>query len=134
MDGRRRALGRHIKRVRRAAGYRSQKAFAEAIGVHESSVANVERGDERVGEIVFDAIERGLKWPPGCMAAYLETGAVGILPGELTPAPTGPELRDDIERQLWAITDLTEDERWVYIDLHRARVQRRNETAPRQTG
>lgn len=31
-----------------------------------------------------------------------------------------PDLLDDAEHEIWAITDLTQRERWMYIQIHRA--------------
>jgi transcriptional regulator with XRE-family HTH domain len=81
VDERRRAAGQQIKAARRRAGHRSQRAFADAIGVHESSVANAERGDESVGDAVFQAIEAGLGWAPGSIRAYIDGDERVALPG-----------------------------------------------------
>lgn len=81
MDERRKTLGRRIKRARLRAGYRSQKAFADEIGISENSVARAETGDERVGESVFVAIESGLPWwPDNSIERFLETGDDSLLP------------------------------------------------------
>lgn len=74
MDERRKSLGRRIARARRAAGYRSQAAFAAAIGIHETSVARAETGDPRVGSEVLTLIELGLNLPADATTRYLETG------------------------------------------------------------
>lgn len=64
-------VGRKIKYERRRLGFRSQEAFAAAIGKHETSVGNAERGSDRVGDGVYNAIEVGLGWPLGSIEAYL---------------------------------------------------------------
>lgn len=92
MESRRKTLGRKIKRARQVAGYSSQKAFADAIGVSETSVANAERGSELVGagDKVFVAIEIGLSWPEDCTLRYLETGDERVFvadPVEVAAAP-----------------------------------------------
>lgn len=74
MEGRRKEVGQRIKRERRRAGFRSQGAFAAAIGVHETTVANAERGSDRIGSAVYNAIEDGLKWPTESIEAYLAGG------------------------------------------------------------
>lgn len=94
MDERRKLLGQHIKKTRRAAPYRyrSQKAFAEAIDKHETSVAYAETGHERVGDAVYEAIEAGLDFPAGSIAAYL-AGHTDELPrseAKQAPAPGVP--------------------------------------------
>lgn len=97
VEERRKVLGRRIKRARRRAAYRSQAAFAAAIGINETSVARAETGYERVGDAVFEAIETGLGWAEGCIAVYLETGDESVLappvsvPPEPTPADPEPE-------------------------------------------
>lgn len=80
---RRKIIGRKIRRARLAAGYRSQKAFADAIGVDESSVGHAESGSKRigVGSRVFTLIEDHLKWPENCIEQYLTTGDEAQLPG-----------------------------------------------------
>ncbi len=64
-----------------AAGYDTQLAFANALGISEGSVANAERGASRVGNKVFTKIEGKLGWPNICMR-YIETGDESLLPGE----------------------------------------------------
>lgn len=112
MESPRKTVGRRIKRARQAAGYRSQRAFAEAIGVAEASVARAETGDERIGDTVFGAIELGLGWPEDCIARYLETGDESVLPGRRgaahDPRDRQAQIADEILRvreQLRAIRD-----------------------------
>ncbi|WP_116051797.1 hypothetical protein [Amycolatopsis palatopharyngis] len=73
MEARRKKLGKWVSRDRKAAGYRSQRAFATALGVHERSVAAVESGEEKVGETVLGLIEDML-YPRGSVEAFLATG------------------------------------------------------------
>lgn len=79
METRRSTLGRRIKRARLAAGYRSQRAFAEAIGVHERSVARAETGGGPIGDTLLTAIETGLSWPSDSIRRYLDTGDEALL-------------------------------------------------------
>lgn len=123
-EDRRKTVGRRIKRARRRAGHRSQKAFAAAIDMAESSVARAETGDPRVGAATFEAIEDGLEWPEGSIASYLETGDEAVFTSGPTRAAEPPdELRDDTERKLWAITELPPDARWSYVLQWRAMQQ-----------
>lgn len=69
---RRKEVGRQIKVARRLKKFRSQKAFAAHIGVHENSVANAEVGSDRIGESVYNAIEGGLGWPANSILDYVE--------------------------------------------------------------
>lgn len=128
MLGSRKFAGRRIKRARVAAGYKSQKAFADAIGVSENSVAHAETGSVRIGDTVFGAIEAGLRWPEDCISQYLETGDESLLPSRTaTPTPAADsedeypaELVDSAERKIWDIEELTEEQRWRQIESLRA--------------
>jgi transcriptional regulator with XRE-family HTH domain len=77
MDVRRKKLGKIIRRAREGAGYRSQRAFAAALGVSERSVAAVERG-EKAGETVLGLIEDNL-FPGGSVWAFLQSGDDALL-------------------------------------------------------
>lgn len=139
MLGSRKFAGRRIKRARVAAGYKSQKTFADAIGVSENSVAHAETGSERIGDTVFGAIEAGLKWPEDCISQYLETGDESLLPSRkglqaTTTADHYPaDLRDDpVERKLWDIKDLDERSRWRHIYAHRTEAELAHRIAQQQ--
>lgn len=80
-------VGRQVKSHRRRAQFRSQRAFAEVLGVGESSVANVERGSDRVGDgPVYEAIETRFSWPVGSITAYI--AGTGPAPWTMEVAPT----------------------------------------------
>lgn len=114
-----------------AAGHRSQRSFAEAIGVSETSVANAERGSDLVGALVYGAIEVGLKWPEDSTTRYLETGRDEDMPGlRGTPQADQPEQSlpvDDIneemlehlreQRLVWLNMDATDDESDQFLDV-----------------
>lgn len=126
VDTRRRKAGRRLARARRAAGYRSQKAFAAAINVSEASVANAERGAETVGEGVFTLVETGLNMPDEIITRYLETGDPDLLEliafyptSPRRPPEPEPELRDRVERDLWAMKHIPVRERLALIEEHR---------------
>lgn len=76
---RRKDAGKRIQRARRAAGHRSQASFADAIGYHESSVAQAESGSDRAGGGLFQAIEDALHMPPMVISTYIETGDETLL-------------------------------------------------------
>ncbi|MFJ1765008.1 helix-turn-helix domain-containing protein [Amycolatopsis sp. NPDC088138] len=80
MENRRKEVGQLIKATRRTKKMRSQKALADHVGVHETSVANAETGSSRVGEAVYQAIEGGLGWPHNSIMDYIE-GRQPALPG-----------------------------------------------------
>lgn len=99
VNTRRADLGRKIARARRAAGYRSQRAFADACGIGEKSVADVERGSDRPGIATYDAIARVLGWPEGAIGRYLDTGDPADLDRLRADEPTVDDA-DDRERRL----------------------------------
>lgn len=112
MEARRKAVGQHIKATRRKRGYRSQKAFAGAINVHETSVANAEIGSDRIGAgAVYASIEDGLQWPTNSIVDYIE-GRTENLPGaDATDAAEASAAR----QRILALTDVQLAERIVEI-------------------
>jgi transcriptional regulator with XRE-family HTH domain len=114
MAERRRKVGRRIKRARIALGYSSQQAFADALGIDKSSVANAESGHDRIAVRgnVYVAIEAKLGWPDDAISTYLESGDAAAL-SRLDSTPTvaddtAAELRRveaEILRRLIAIRD-----------------------------
>ncbi|MFD5245068.1 hypothetical protein ACFWIW_11015 [Amycolatopsis sp. NPDC058340] len=95
VETRRKEVGQEIKRARRRKKFKSQKAFAEHIDVHESSVAYAEIGSDRIGESVFEAIEGGIDWPIGSTQAYID--GTGAPPWTLTPTPAKPPIEPRTE-------------------------------------
>ena len=139
MDERRKTLGRRIYRARRKAGFRSQKAFAQALGISEASVANAERGSDSVGDAVFTAIEDGLKWPEECIARYLETGEERYLPGSQAQSEPSPLDNPDYKRRQSILKEALGEgldalQAYARLEEHEAarRAERRNER--RSTG
>jgi transcriptional regulator with XRE-family HTH domain len=116
MEERRKELGRKIQRARRKAGYRSQKAFAAAIGISEASVAYAESGNNRAGPAVYESIEHGLKWADGYTTRYLEFGDQPTVPSETPGGLT------DLERAIYDDPDLTPEAKDLMLrTLRRAR-------------
>lgn len=105
----------------------TQQALAEAAKLGLRTVVAVENG-EKVSARTMRKIEVAIGLPVGAADDYL-AGKVTEFPKVRTlravSAPAGPDLRDEVERKLWAITDLSEDERWAYIYQHRARQEQR---------
>lgn len=93
METRRKEVGKEIKRARRALRIKSQGALAQEIGVHESSVANAEIGSDRIGESVYEAIERRLHWPIGSSLEYIAAG--GQPPWQRATADYTPASDDE---------------------------------------
>jgi hypothetical protein len=109
MEDRRKLLGRRIKRDRMRAGFPSQRAFAQAIGVDTSGVAYAESGSGRVGVRgkIFSAIEDCLGWPEDSIALYLETGDESLLRGQVDkPKLTPDEAREVALARLTALEEL----------------------------
>jgi len=73
MESRRKTAGTEIATAREVR-FSSQSAFAESLGISDSSVANAERGAETVGVKVYRAIARGLGWPANCIWDYINSG------------------------------------------------------------
>jgi hypothetical protein len=126
-------LARYVVNRRVALGYRTRQAFADEIGVTAHTLGVLEKG-RRVSPDTLAAVENGLQWEPGSADLVLEGGAP-IIVGELAKAPPQaapqappyPDLRDEVERRLWAVTEAPEEERWSYIMQHRAVERERQE-------
>jgi hypothetical protein len=89
VDERRVKVGKKIQRARRAAGYKSARAFADAIGISTTSVARAEAGWDTTGASVYADIEQGLKWPEEIIRRYLAAGDELLL-GQMTAGGTEP--------------------------------------------
>jgi transcriptional regulator with XRE-family HTH domain len=99
----------------------SQIELARRMGTDVRTVRRIEAG-QSVSKRTMAAIDVALELPHGSARAAAEGGE---LPEATPPAPEFPaDLQDDVERQLWSIEGLTEEERWQYIDLHRLRARR----------
>lgn len=124
MDGLKKQIGQLLQLARDARGFRSAKALADAAGdISERSIAGVESG-ERFGKRSINRIERALALPAGIVHRAYETGDLHELQAlASTPALAGPDLHDDVERQLWAISGLSEAERWQYINQRRDKLR-----------
>lgn len=115
---RRKEVGREIKRARRKVGYTSQEAFAAAIRKHESSVANAERGSDRIGESVYNAIEDGLGWPANSILDYIEGRTDEFPPpaGNARPVDDKPWVPVLTDEQIIAMTSREIMTHYVQLD------------------
>lgn len=104
-------LGQEVYRAREARGYNRQ-GFAKAAGISLRSLASLETGEKAMGRKVLTRVELALQWPTGQTSRLLESDE----------PDTGIDLRDEVEREIWRITDLDEDLRWVYIHQRRSRL------------
>lgn len=117
-------LGKQMSSWRHELGV-SASAAARSAGVHRLTWRAWEH-DEAVPETYNHVrIERTLRWRAGSVAAALA--------GKPVVLDTGPELRDEAERQIWAVKAVPQDEKLMYIDMHRARLEqaaRRSRATP----
>lgn len=98
-----------------AAAARACRTPTRVEGVHRQTWRAWERGEATPEEFNFVGIEAALKWKPGSVKAILGGGKPTPL------AEAKPLLRDDVERELWAIEELTEGMRWDRILGYRRR-------------
>jgi transcriptional regulator with XRE-family HTH domain len=97
----------------------SQEEFVRDVDLSVKGLQRIESGElTRIRAKTIGELDRAARWRPGSVQVTLDGGD----PTPLDDA--GGDLRDEAERQLWAITDLSEEERWAFIDLHRARQSR----------
>lgn len=115
-------LAIEVQARRRELRFYTQDDLAEAAGVSRRTIGTLERGG-KVSSPTLRAVEIALRWTPGSADDVLRGGRPTPIE-QSTATPPPPDLRDDVERQIWAITELVEEERWFYIDLHRTRQQR----------
>ncbi|WP_318306006.1 hypothetical protein [Amycolatopsis solani] len=133
-------LGDAVTKAREAGGWQYRTDFVEAakqagIKLNVRSMELLENGEPGVGQSVLFGVARILpNWTEDTPRIVLEDGPIPPTSGSgsahlaVVPDPEpepGPDLLDDVERKLWAITDLSEDERWSYIYQHRARTAQR---------
>jgi hypothetical protein len=128
-------LGSYVRRRRLSPEARERgryfpdiRAFSAATGIHERTLGKLENG-HTVGQNTLTAVEIALEWGPQSAKSILAGGE----PTEATSARRssggGPvPWRDDVERRLWAALDtleeLDDEEKLLYLDIHRARKQR----------
>lgn len=102
---RRLTVGKQIQQARRAAGYKSARAFAAVLGISTTSVTRAENGWDTTGAGVYSDIEHGLSWPPGSILDYVE--------GRRADPPAEPAAGDTAEEQRPAFTVTEKDRaRW----------------------
>ncbi|MEU0465080.1 hypothetical protein ABZ215_13840 [Amycolatopsis sp. NPDC006131] len=121
-------LGSFVARKRFEMGYETPIAFAEAISerlgdISDRTLTRLENGT-RVGRTTLLKVETFFGWDPGMIDRILAGGTPPEY-NRAASAPTAasdePDLQDEVERKLWAISELSEEDRLTYIQLHRAR-------------
>jgi hypothetical protein len=127
-------LGSYVRRRRLSPEARERgryfpdiRAFSAATGIHERTLGKLENG-HTVGQNTLTAVEIALEWGPQSAKSILAGGE----PIEATSARRSirpDDLRDDVERKLWAALDtleeLDDDEKLLYLDIHRAQKLRK---------
>lgn len=127
-------LGSYVRRRRlepeareRGRYFPDVRAFAAATGIHERTIGKLENGHS-VGANTLTAVEIALEWEPQSAKSILAGGEPREMAPRFAKQSSGPVLHDEVERKIWAaldaIEELTEEERLLYLDLHRARKQR----------
>lgn len=96
----------------------TQQALADRAGVGRRTVVAVEAGD-KVSSLTLRKIELALELDTGSIDAFL-VGRIHSLDEVASVEREAPELRDDVERQLWDL-DLPEADRLWFIQAHRLR-------------
>lgn len=89
----------------------TQIDLAQRMGVDVKTVRRIEAGNS-VAKTTLAKIDRAFHEPAGTARAVLD----GTSPGH-----DQPKLEDEVEYQIWAIKGLPDEEKWSFIDLHRAR-------------
>lgn len=112
------ALGAQIALLRQKQNMSRQEHLADASGVGVRTISDVETGKKVPRVTTMRKIETALGLPAGATDDFLD-GKLDELRAS-GRQPSGPDLRDNVERKLWAITELSEPLRWNYIYQHRA--------------
>lgn len=105
---------------------------ARRAGVSVALLRNIRKGRAPLTLDSKMAIQRAYNLPDG----YLDT----VLAGKSQSRDDAPEakyppgLRDDTERQLWDITDLSEERRWEWINKWRRRQETLGHPGATQAG
>jgi transcriptional regulator with XRE-family HTH domain len=73
-------VGVRVLERRRERGFRTQRDFAEALGVSRRTVAALERGEHPVSDDTVAAVERVLGWAPGAIDDILAGKAPTVDP------------------------------------------------------
>ncbi|MFD2421602.1 hypothetical protein [Amycolatopsis pigmentata] len=87
------------------------RQIAAKSGLSIEALRSVRKERREITPPTRRALEIGLEWPRGHVTAILES--------KLASDEAEPELRDDVERQLWAIKELGRDKRLDWIRLYR---------------
>lgn len=103
VDGDWARLRAYVIRDRDAAGYDTQRKFAEAIGVSDKSVNNFEAGRNRMRRGTLSRVETVLGWVPGSAQVVLNGGEPSYFSEQ--------SISVEFDRRL-VLLDATENEMW----------------------
>lgn len=111
-------LASHVVARRVELGYRTRRALERELTgrISGRTLASLESG-LRVSANTLAAVESALGWAPGSAAAILDGGSAEVITSD--SEPDSPHLRDNIERQIWAL-DLPEWRRQALIAVYRS--------------
>lgn len=85
-------LAAYVVRDRIARGYRSRGEFAEATGITERTLGNLERG-QSVSAATLAVVETALRWVPGSAATVLDEDGEPTVQGRKSPLQEVDEAR-----------------------------------------
>lgn len=92
----------------------TQEEFAQACDLGLTTIQRVEAGKVKPRTKTYKRLDQGAGWTPGSARRVVEHAEPPTL---RTDYPD--ELKDDVERKLWRIEELTEDQRWRQIYSYR---------------
>lgn len=103
---------------------------ARSAGMSISGLGFIRRGEREPIALSRAKLEDALWWQAGSIDAILEGGEP--MPAKAKRISMPPELRGDepytdpVEREIWALTELPEEERRAFIERLRARRRRQS--------
>lgn len=108
------------------------REVAEAADMSESGLRAIRKGRNPASDLAKGRIEWALWWEAGSIDAILEGGEP--TPAKAQRVPTPPELAGDdnlytdpVERRVWSLTDLPEEERRdIIMRIRRAKRRQSN--------
>lgn len=89
-----------------------------------------ERGRRHPYDSNYGGIEDVMEWEPGSVQSIMDGGEPVEKPHVDPPwlVDGALDLRDEVEREIWTITELGEATRWAYINRRRRRLRQQSVT------
>lgn len=103
----------------------TQKDFAQRAGLTSKQVIRIEQGKVEPRAATLDGLDTASQWATGTAQTILDGSAAPGLRLLTPPAESDVyerELRDEVEREMFLITELSEDARWASIVRRRKRI------------